>query len=190
MALYSIYNDTCLGWSHSGPVNVESDGFVELSDEEVTKIVELIRKEGTSDVEELRLKELYPDIYKKLDDAFYKMAYDAEEKHWLWEGYYNGYYEYNEEELIAYCTENFGFIFEYDEEDYIKEGELDEDALFDDKIDAFNYWLDNYVSSLNEEDAIKFLKEHLNAEVDLYDDEIAYEVAIPEAIIKMAAKKE
>ena len=60
MALYSIENDTCLGISHSGAVNVESDGFVELSDEEVVRIVELIRKEGTSDIEGLRLKELYP----------------------------------------------------------------------------------------------------------------------------------
>ena len=50
MALYSIYNDTCLGISHSGAVNVESEGYVELSDEEVVKIVELIRKEGTTDI--------------------------------------------------------------------------------------------------------------------------------------------
>ena len=55
MALYSIENDTCLGISHSGAVNVESEGFVELSDEEVAKVVDLIRKEGTSDIEELRL---------------------------------------------------------------------------------------------------------------------------------------
>ena len=126
MALYSIYNDTCLGWSHSGPVNVESDGFVELSDEEVTKIIELIRKEGTSNIEELRLKELYPDIYKKLDNAFYEMAYNAEEMHWLWEGFYNRYYDYDPYELMAYCAENCGFNF--DEEFYIKEVGFDEET--------------------------------------------------------------
>ena len=39
MALYSIENDTCLGITHSGgAVNVESEGYVELSDEEVAKI--------------------------------------------------------------------------------------------------------------------------------------------------------
>lgn len=190
MALYSIYNDTCLGWSHSGPVNVESDGFVELSDEEVAKIVELIRKEGTFYVEELRLEEVYPEIYKKLDDAFFKMAYDAEEKHWLMEGFLEGYYEYNTDELMAYCVENCGFIFEYDEEDYITDGELDEDALYDAKTDYFDDWLKDYVSSLNEEEAIKFLKEHLNADVNIYDDEVAYEVAIPDEIIEMAKKKE
>ena len=45
MALYSIENDTCLGISHSGAVNVESEGYVELSDDEVAKIVDLIRRE-------------------------------------------------------------------------------------------------------------------------------------------------
>ena len=35
MALYKIENDNCLGVSHSGPVNIKSEGFVELSDEEV-----------------------------------------------------------------------------------------------------------------------------------------------------------
>ena len=80
MALYSIENDTCLGISHSGAVNVESEGYVELSDEEVVKIVELIRKEGTTDIEELRLEELYPDIYKKLRDAYYDMAYNEAKK--------------------------------------------------------------------------------------------------------------
>ncbi|MBR5119312.1 MAG: hypothetical protein IK100_11825 [Muribaculaceae bacterium] len=190
MALYSIYNDTCLGWSHSGPVNVESDGFVELSDEEVTKIVELIRKEGTSDIEELKLEEIYPDIYKKLNDAFFKMAYDAEEMHWLWEGFYNHYYEYDSEKLMAYCAENCGFNFEYDEEDYIVNGELDEDALEDYKIDVFEEWLDDYVKGLDDEEARKFLKEHMNADVNIYDDEVYYDVTIPEAIIQMAKKKE
>lgn len=186
MALYSIYNDTCLGWSHSGPVNVESDGFVELSDEEVTKIVELIRKKETSDIDELRLEEVYPDIYEKLDNAFFKMAYDAEEKHWLMEGFLEGYYEYNTDELMAYCEENCGFVYEDDDEDATDDD--DEDYA---KIDYFkNYWLNDYVSSLNEEDAIKFLKEHLNADVNMDDDEVEYQVAIPQAIIKMAEKKE
>ena len=178
MALYSIYNDTCLGWSHSGPVNVESDGFVELSDEEVTKIVELIRKEGTSDVEELKLEEVYPDIYKKLDDAFYEMAYNAEEKHWLMEGFLDGYFDYDIDELMAYCKENCGY--KYDDE------EEDEDLEYD----YFDSWLKDYVSGLNDEEASVFLKEHMNADVNLDDDDVEYQVAIPDAIIKMAEKKE
>ena len=45
MALYSIENDTCLGITHSGcAVNVESEGYVELSDEEVKKLKAKIKK--------------------------------------------------------------------------------------------------------------------------------------------------
>ncbi len=189
MALYKIENDICLGWSHSGPVNVESEGFVELSDAEVTKIVELIRKEGTSDIEELRLEEVYPDIYEKLDDAYNEMATNAEELHWLWEGYYNGYYEdYDRNELMSYCMENCGFNFEYNEEDYIEDGKLDEDALEYDKIEAFNEWLDDYLNGLDDEDVKDFFYNHMNADLDL--DDIDYLVAIPEEIIEMAEKKE
>ena len=187
MALYSIENDTCLGISHSGAVNVESEGFVELSDEEVAKVVDLIRKEGTSDIEELRLEEVYPDIYEKLREAYYEMAYNAEELHWLWEGYNNGYFEYDTDELMAYCAENCGFNFEYNEEDYIEDGKLDEDTLEYDKMDAFNEWLDDYVNGLDDKDVKDFFYNHMNAGLDL--DDIAYEVAIPENIIKMAEKK-
>ena len=55
MALYSIENDTCLGISHSGAVNVESEGYVELADEEVEKNVDLIRQKKTTNIRKLGL---------------------------------------------------------------------------------------------------------------------------------------
>ena len=79
MALYSIENDTCLGISHSGAVNVESEGYVELSDEEVEKIVDLIRQKKTTNIIGLGLEEKYPDIYEKLREAHHDMAYSEEE---------------------------------------------------------------------------------------------------------------
>ena len=79
MALYRLENDTCLGITYSGgAVNVESEGYVELSDEEVAKIVDLIRQKGTTDIDELELEEKYPDIYEKLREAYHDMAYNAE----------------------------------------------------------------------------------------------------------------
>ena len=103
MALYSIESEQCLGMSHSGAVTVNGESAVELSDEEVDILVKLIKEKDTTDVEDLDLKNLHPDIYEKLRKAYYKMAYDAEEMHWLWEGYYNGYYEYDFDELKDYC---------------------------------------------------------------------------------------
>ena len=185
MALYSIENDTCLGFLHSGgAVNVESTGYVELSDEEVAKIVDLIRQKGTTDIGKLNLEEVYPDIYEKLREAYY----NEEELHWLWEGYFSSYFEYDADELMAYCEENCGFHFEYNKEDYIEDGELDEDALHDDKAEAFNDWLDDYVAGLEDDEVKDFFYNHMNANLEL--DDVKYSVGIPGAIIKLAEKKE
>ena len=72
MALYSIENNTCLGFSHSGVVNVESEGYVELSDEEVAKIVDLIRQKGTTDIEGLELEDVEYSV--EIPEAISKVA--------------------------------------------------------------------------------------------------------------------
>lgn len=169
-------------------MNVESEGYVELSDEEVAKIVDLIRQNGTTDIGKLNLEEIYPDIYEKLREAYYDMAYNEEELHWLWEGYNSSYFEYDAVELMAYCEENCGFHFEYNKEDYIEDGELDEDALHDDKAEAFNDWLDDYVAGLEDDEVKDFFYNHMNANLEL--DDVNYSVGIPGAIIKLAEKKE
>lgn len=185
MAKYKIVNDNCLGYSCEGRgVYVESEGYVELSDDEVAKIVDLIREVGSSDIEEIGLEEKYPEIYDTLDEAYHSMAYDAEELHWLWGGYENGYFEYDTEELMAYCEENCGFKFEYNEEDYMEDGELDEDSLADDKDNAFSAWLDDYVRSLTDEEVKSFFYDHMNPGLEL--EHVDYVVAIPQEIIDMA----
>lgn len=104
------------------------------------------------------------------------MAYDAEEKHWLREGFLNGYFDYDIDELMAYCKENCGY--EYDDE------EEDEDLEYD----YFYSWLKDYVLSLNDEEAREFLKNQMDADVNM--DDVEYEITIPEEIIEMAEKKE
>ena len=194
MALYSIESEQCLGMSHHGAVTVNGESAVELSDEEVDILVKLIKEKGSTDIGDLDLEDLYPEIYKKLDEAYYKMAYDAEEMHWLWEGYYNGYYEYDDDELMAYCERELGFKFEYDEKDYylddpedLEEGEepdIDEDQIEEDKSDAFSEWLDDYVSGLDDNEARDFFYEHMDADLNM--DDVEYTVGIPQAIINKA----
>jgi hypothetical protein len=194
MALYSIESEQCLGMSHHGAVTVNGESAVELSDEEVDILVKLIKEQGTTDVEELDLENLYPDIYEKLDDAYRNMAYNAEEMHWLWEGYNNGYFEYDSEELMNYCERELGFKFEYDEKDYylddpedLEEGEepdIDEDQIEEDKSDAFSEWLDDYVSGLDDDEARDFFYEHMDADLNM--DDVEYTVEIPQAIINKA----
>ena len=194
MALYSIESEQCLGMSHHGAVTVNGESAVELSDEEVDILVKLIKEKGTTDVEDLDLENLYPDIYEKLDDAYRNMAYDAEEMHWLWEGYNNGYYEYDTVELMNYCERELGFKFEYDEKDYylddpedLEEGEepdIDEDQIEEDKSDAFSEWLDDYVSGLDDDEAREFFYNHMDADLNM--DDVEYTVEIPQAIINKA----
>lgn len=192
MAKYTIECEQFLGMSHSGAVTVNGESTVDLTDEEVTTLVELIRQKGTSDVEELDLESSHPDLYAKLDKAYHDMAVHAETMHWLWEGYENGYYEYDEDELMDYCERELDFTFEYDEEDYLDEDDELDDELDDDddeqyyaKLRAFRSWLDDYLHSLSDDEALSFMNEHMDACIE--DEEVEeYTVSIPEAIIQKA----
>ena len=194
MALYSIESEQCLGMSHHGAVTVNGESAVELSDEEVDILVKLIQEKNSTDVGDLDLETLHPDIYKKLDEAYSDMAYRAEEIHWLWEGYNNGYFEYDSEKLMDYCEKELGFEFEYDVKDYYlddpedlekgEEPDIDEDQIEEDKSDAFSEWLDDYVSGLDDDEARDFFYEHMDADLNM--DDVEYTVRIPQAIINKA----
>lgn len=183
------FNFSCtiyLGFSHCGEVTAEGKGTIELSDEEVAALVVLMREKGSTDVNELNLEEVYPEIYEKLDDAFRDAAWTATLDHWYTTGFYEGVYEYDVDVLMEYCEYNCNFVFEYDESDYLDDdGEVDEDAVWDAKYDAFMEWLEPYIENLNPEERIAFLQEHMNAEVELSEDELDYEVDIPEDIKNM-----
>ena len=193
MALYSIESEQCLGMSHSGAVTVNGESAVELSDEEVDILVKLIKEKDSTDVKELDLETLHPDIYEKLREAYYQMAYDAEEIHWLWEGYYNGYFEYDDDELMAYCEKELDFSFEFKPEEYFDEDDLEyykedpesyEDEIYDVKSEAFQKWLSDYVSGLSDDEAHDFFYDHMDADLNL--DDVDYTVEIPQAIIDKA----
>ena len=194
MALYSIESEQSLGMSHHGAVTVNGESAVELSDEEVDILVKLIQEKHSTDVGDLDLETLHPDIYKKLDEAYSDMAYRAEEIHWLWEGYNNGYFEYDSDELMNYCESELGFEFEYDVKDYylddpedLEEGEepeIDEDMLEEYKWNAFSEWLDDYLSDLSDDEARDFFYNHMDADLNM--DGVEYTVGIPEAIIAKA----
>lgn len=187
MANFDFNCTSYLGFSHCGSITAEGYGSINLSDEEVATLINLINEKGTTNVEKLDLKTISPDLFQKLDEAYHQAAQEATINHWYMEGFYEGCYEYDTEELMDFCTENHGFIFEYNEDDYLDDdGELDEDTLYDDKYDAFTEWLASFVESLDQPERIKFLIEHLNAEVDLTDLELDYTVEIPRGVVELA----
>lgn len=196
MALYSIESEQFLGISHSGAVTVNGESAVELSDEEVDILVKLIRENDTTDVEELGIEESHPQLYEKLDDAYRSMAYDAEELHWLWEGYESSYFEYDADQLMDYCEKNLGFSFDFKPEEFFDEDELEdykedpetfEDQIDEAKSDAFYEWLDDYVHSLSDDDVKDFFYQRMNADLEL--DNVSYTVEIPAGVVKKAMEE-
>ena len=189
MAQYNIWTECFLGMSHCGSVTADGSGMVDLTDKEVAILVEMIRQCDSDDLEVLNLKDTCPEIYEKLEQAHRDAAYQAEYMHWLKEGYDEGYYGYDQDELMSYCEEECGFCFEEEPEDFMDEdGDFDEEAYEESKYDAFVEWLDDYIYSLDDEKFVDFLVNHMNAEVDMSSWSEDYTVSLPPAIIEMAAE--
>ena len=186
MAKFDIEVEICLGFSHCGGVFNQGYGEVELSDREVEQLVSLMREMGTSDVEELKLQETLPEIYKKLDNAYEAAAYQAEEEHWLDAGFYHDEcHQYEEADMIAYLKEKGAWNFEYDEEEYKdKDGNLDEEALEYAEFDFLSEAMDDYLSSLDGDERYDFLRNQVGIEVEPQGCD--YEIEIPSEIIEMA----
>lgn len=185
MAKYTISHE-CYWMSHCGSVGTEGSGTVELSDEEVKKIVDLIRETGTKDVEEMGLAEVHPEIFEKLDEAQSELAYNVEYNYWVWNGYESRYYECDMNDVMEYCIENHGFTFEYDENEYTDEdGSVDEDAIEDAQLEAFEEWLEDFIYGLDNDAAVDFIVNQLNLEIDCNGIPESYEVAIPVEILEM-----
>lgn len=169
MAEFNFCCTSYLGFSHCGEVTADGYGTVELSDDEVSALVSLMREKGSTDVKELNLEEVLPEIYEKLDEAFKEAAWNATLDHWYVTGYEEGVYEYDIDAVMDHCADNCGFVFEYDE----------------DRHDAFEEWFDSYLYDMLPQERIAFLQEHMNAEVELSEDELVYEVEIPDGVIQL-----
>lgn len=195
MGYYNIECNVFLGVAHTGAVECGGEGVVELDDNEVNVLVDLIRKKGTTDVEALALIESNPEIYDKLHDAYYRLAFAEVEKQMLWDGYYSGVFEYDKDDLIERCRQECGFDFDfvYEEDDFLdSEGNVDEDwveeARQEAENEAFDEWLDEYITSLSDDEAVSFFYNYMNADFEM--DELDVVVQIPEAIISMAQERD
>jgi hypothetical protein len=189
MPIFKINTEQSMGFTHYGEVMIEGSGEVKLTDEEVRQLIELIRdNNGETDIEELELEEKYPDLYEKLNGAYRDVAVDALWRYLVIDGFENGYYE-EPDDAIETAEQNYGFKFEYDENDFIPDGEteMDEDEFNEERNEAFYEWVDEYRKNLDEADEAMFLDEvfDIAPELDNYD----YEIEIPEEIIKMAKKE-
>jgi len=198
MPLFNIFTETPPGVTLSREVYVSGDDYVELSDTEVQQLVNLIRENnGATDVDELELEKRFPEIYEKLDDVCRDIAHRAAYYEMVIDGYENGWYDVDMEDAISKCEEKYGFkcVFDLDKiiEDYY-DGEaddinsiedIDEDTLYDVKMEAFEDWIGKYRKTLkDEEEEASFLEDVFELEPEV--DNVDYEVVIPADIIKMS----
>lgn len=90
------------------------------------------------------------------------MAREAEEKQWLWIGFRDGAFEYDVDLLMEHCLANCGFVFEGTQEDF-----EDEDEYSEAKMETFDEWLEDYLITLDDVEFKAFMYNHLNAYVEL-----------------------
>ena len=187
MPKFTLNFTHCIGCSHMGNVTVDATCYVGFDNEELEALVALMKSKNSSDVEVLNLKEELPHVYDQLEEAIKDGVIEAEVHHWLLEGFYEGAYEYDVFEVMEYCEENCGFEFIYDEEEYLDEdGVLDEEALEEDKQEAFDEWLPGYLEMLEPVERRRFIEDQLNGEVDTSSITSNHAVFIPEEIINLA----
>ena len=181
---YSIDATYCLGFSHCGEEVAFGSGYVDLTDEETNTLVALVKEKQTRDVEELNIENTHPDLYKKLEKAYYNMKFMA----WVEEGINSGGIVPNEDEdLMEWCKQNAGFAYDPNKraaaEDDFDEEELEET---DKECFQFDEWLPDYIDTLDNDQAFDFFYNHLSAHVDLSLSEV--KVKIPGKILEMAGR--
>ena len=191
MPIFHFSVEQFMGYSHSGSVMAYGTGTVELTDEQLQRLVALIREHGgETHVETLGLKDKYPDIYDVLDEACHDAAWRTAYNHWVIAGYENGWCD-DPDDVIEKCEEEYGFKFEFDENAFREENgydpdeEIDEDEIEDARNDAFYEWVEAHRAELGDEDKeVQFLSDVFDIEPEM--DGVDYEVEIPEEIVELA----
>lgn len=188
MAIYHFTDEVSMGFSHCGEVTADLEGQIELTDEEAAQLVALMQEKKSCDVAEMGLEQRYPALYKRLKEAWYDAAYTAELAHWHREGFLDGYCEFDLDEVMAHCESYCGYTFTYDPEAHPLSDPDDEEQLEELRREHFEAWLEEYVTTLSNEEVIEFCSEQLNSEVeDVTDPEgVEYTIAIPYELIRRA----
>ena len=176
--------EICLGYHCCGCGEyIAGEGTVSLEDEQIDRLVALIKENGgETDIEQLNLESRCPDIYEALEEAYSDAVSAASYRYWLINGFVCGYYE--EPDDLMSSLEEAG-LFHYDPAPADLE-ELDEDNLKWSKEDAFHEWLDTYFNSLSEDDQVLFLEKYYEDVVTDADPGCyIYDIEIPQGIIDL-----
>ena len=183
MALYSIGK------------KADKEYFVNLSDSEVEILVKLIKENMSTNVKDLYLEPLYPEIFEKLDRAYFKKECNVKKIMGILDDYRNYNSVYDICGLASYCEWNHDYSFNFDPEEYFNKVDLEDfeenPGLYEDEInevesDIFNRWFDDYLSKLSQDEFMDFYCDLVRNGILV--GRVDYTVKIPFAIIKKARK--
>lgn len=119
MPKYLIKTKVVVGYYCMGAAVIES-GHADFSitDEQLSDLEALVQKTGSHDIEKMKLAEVYPEIYEKLEEAYNNAAENAAMWHWnkeAWEnrgakdGFEDFENEYDYKVALRYAVSHLGF---------------------------------------------------------------------------------
>ena len=149
---------------------------IDISEDEKATVLSMMNDEFEAELEDLDLEQSNPELFAKLKSIYGKMAREAEEKQCLWIGFRDGAFEYDVDLLMEHCQANCGFVFEGTQEDF-----EDEDEYCDAKMEAFDEWLEDYLITLDDVEFKAFMYNHLNANVELDEQDFTMERLLDDA---------
>lgn len=179
MATFGIDIEVCLGMSHYGGVYEKGTGTIELTDEEVDFLVGLLRDHpGITDYKKLGLEKENPELFKKIDEAYRRLAYKTEITHWVTEGLKHDEWDFDVVEAMEYCEEHCGF-------DPYYSGGIRCSYL---KLKEFYEWFEDNVPELDYDDLSYIYFDLMDGEMDHDEDEMgdAYTCKLSKKLVKMA----
>lgn len=193
MKKYLIETEVDLGMSHCGSVCLEGKAYVELSDDEVSRLIQLMRETGSTDVYDMELETVYPELFEKLNDACYEAAWTPTTLHWLNEGLEMaiGDPEFDEENvglraLMKKAWSEFGFRFRYKAKDYTdSDGRINRNRIESDRLCAFKKFIDKLLEEMDDNEKIDFYLDNFKTSLEGTEIE-SYDLIIPQEIIDRA----
>lgn len=167
--------------------------YVELSDSEVKILVKLIKENMSAKVKDLYLEPLYPEIFEKLDRAYFKKECNVKKIMSILDDYRNDNSAYDICGLVGYCEWYHGYSFDFNPEEYFNKVDLEDfeenpgsykDEIDEIECDIFNRWFDDYLSILSQDESLDFYCDLVREGILV--GRVNYIVKIPFAIIKKA----
>ena len=177
MPKYLIETKVVIGYYCMGGAEIDSGhAYLELSDKEVSDIKDLVQKTGTTNIEDMKLADAYPEIFSKLEGAYNDAAINGAEWYWntdAWSKRDDDYYgiEYDYDYAVNLAESYLG----YDPNKTKAETKREEKEYFE-------RWLDKQIYFHRSEELERLLVNLFHSEPEY--DGLKEEMRLPDQLLK------